>query len=178
MKPFFYSFFMLVAGCSAVKQPEIPAVTGFDASRYSGKWYEIARLPNYFEKDLHYITAEYTLLPDGKLQVVNSGIKKGKTKNISGIARFAGAADTGNLEVSFFIPDHLPRTGLLPCLRHGKRPLSRLDSCPSADSAGKKIISSGKFSPAKRFCSGKTDLYQTVRRAEPVCMKVTSAPNF
>lgn len=104
MKPFFYSFFMLAAGCSAVKQPEIPAVTGFDASRYSGKWYEIARLPNYFEKDLHYITAEYTLLPDGKLQVVNSGIKKGKTKNISGIARFAGAADTGNLEVSFFRP--------------------------------------------------------------------------
>ena len=104
MKAFFYSFFMLLAGCSAVKQPTIPAVTGFDASRYCGKWYEIARLPKYFEKDLHHVTAEYSRLPDGKLQVVNSGMKDGRHKSVSGIARFTGDTTSGELEVSFFRP--------------------------------------------------------------------------
>ena len=104
MKAFFYSFFMLLAGCSAVKQPTIPAVTGFDASRYCGKWYEIARLPNYFEKDLHHVTAEYSRLPDGKLQVVNSGMKDGRHKSVFGIARFTGDTTSGELEVSFFRP--------------------------------------------------------------------------
>ncbi len=105
MKCILYSaFLMLLAGCGAVKQPAIPAVAGFDVHRYLGKWYEIARLPNYFEKDLQHVTAEYSLLPDGRLRVVNSGIKNGKVSRISGIARFAGPADVGDLQVSFFRP--------------------------------------------------------------------------
>ena len=105
MKHLLYPIFLLLlAGCSPAVSEKIPAVTGFDASRYSGKWYEIARMPNYFEKDLQYVTAEYTLRPDGKLQVINSGIKNGKSQSISGIARFAGDPASGELEVSFFRP--------------------------------------------------------------------------
>lgn len=105
MKHLLYPIFLLLlAGCSPAVREQIPAVAGFDARRYYGKWYEIARMPNYFEKNLQYVTAEYSPLPDGKLHVVNSGIQNGKYKSISGIARFAGVPTSGELEVSFFRP--------------------------------------------------------------------------
>lgn len=97
-------FLLLITGCCTERSPEIPAVTGFEVGRYLGKWYEIARLPNVFEKGLEEVTAEYTLRPDGRLQVINRGMKDGKIKQITGIARFAGPAHTGELEVSFFRP--------------------------------------------------------------------------
>ena len=104
----YFVFLLLLAGCSSTDQPEIPAVTKFDIHRYTGTWYEIARLPNFFEKGLQNVSAEYTLLPDGMIRVVNRGVKNGKEKSISGFARFAGSANTGELEVSFFRPFYSP----------------------------------------------------------------------
>lgn len=105
MKSLIYSvFLLLLAGCSPSVKTQIPAVTGFDVQRYLGRWYEVARLPNTFERGMTDVSAEYTLRPDGKIQVLNSGMKNGKLKKISGIARFAGASDRGELEVSFFRP--------------------------------------------------------------------------
>ncbi|NLF92474.1 MAG: hypothetical protein GX564_01195 [Oligosphaeraceae bacterium] len=96
---------MLLAGCSSLPTTShIPAVTGFDAARYMGKWYEIARLPNRFERGMSKCTAEYSLRDDGKVQVVNSGLKDGKPKSASAVAIFAGEPSTGELRVSFFRP--------------------------------------------------------------------------
>lgn len=95
-------FFYGCSNCSTTA--DIPAVSGFDVNRYLGKWYEIARLPFYFEKDMSMVTANYFLTPDGKLHVINSGIKNGKPKEIHGYVRNAGAPGTGELEVSFFRP--------------------------------------------------------------------------
>ncbi|MFL5815903.1 MAG: lipocalin family protein [Bdellovibrionia bacterium] len=36
-------------------------VPSVDLSRYLGKWYEIARFPNSFQKDCTDATAEYTM---------------------------------------------------------------------------------------------------------------------
>ena len=35
----------------ADSKPPLPTVSNVDLTRYVGKWYEIARYPNWFEKD-------------------------------------------------------------------------------------------------------------------------------
>ena len=100
----FIASIILLYGCDARNTEKIPAVRDFDVSRYCGKWYEIARLPNWFEKSMHNVTAVYSLQSDGTVQVVNSGIKKGKPHSVTGSARLNGKLGTGELEVSFQWP--------------------------------------------------------------------------
>ena len=58
-----------------------------DIPRFMGKWYEIARYDHTFEKGMSHVTAEYSLEPNGKIRVVNKGIKNGKPKEIVGKAK-------------------------------------------------------------------------------------------
>ena len=72
-----------------------------------GTWYEIARLPQYFERDLDEVKAQYTLLNDGTIRVENSGVREGKPKSITGTAKLKkpdAKPLTGELRVSFFWP--------------------------------------------------------------------------
>lgn len=88
-------------------EPGFPPVKGFELSRYLGTWYEIARMPNWFERDLVNVTATYSPRDDGKITVLNQGYKPdkdGKLKRAKGRAKFAGDPDTGYLKVSFFGP--------------------------------------------------------------------------
>ena len=55
---------------------EIPSITKFDAQKYLGQWFEIARLDHSFERGLDYVTATYNLKDNGKIQVINHGIKQ------------------------------------------------------------------------------------------------------
>lgn len=96
---------LLLAGCSSLpKTSHIPAVTGFEAARYMGKWHEIARLPHRFERGLTDCVAEYSLRDDGKVSVVNSGLKNGVRKTATAVAVFKGDNTIGELKVSFFRP--------------------------------------------------------------------------
>lgn len=97
---------LVMTGCSMKNRTDnIPAVTGFDLPRYMGKWYEIARYPHWFEKGLSHVSATYSLLPDGKVQVVNKGIlPDGKLRLIKGVAVACPPAGSGELKVSFFRP--------------------------------------------------------------------------
>ena len=94
---------LAVAGCTSAVS-EIPAVSGFEVEKYLGKWYEIARLPNWFEREMTDVSADYSRLPDGSFKVINRGMKNGKSKSVTGKLRFADKNDTGELEVSFFAP--------------------------------------------------------------------------
>ena len=67
-----------------------------------GKWYEIARLPHAFERNVTDAMAEYTLLADGTVKVVNSGLRFRKPVSVTGAARTTQVP--GELEVSFFRP--------------------------------------------------------------------------
>ena len=81
-------------------------IKDFELNRYLGTWYEIARFPHSFEKDLAGVTATYTLRNDGKIRVINSGYKgspNGKFKTIEGKAKMAGNTGNGHLKVSFFL---------------------------------------------------------------------------
>jgi len=83
-----------------------PYIKDFDLNRYLGTWYELARFPHSFEKDLVGVTATYSLRPDGKVRVENAGYKgtlEGKRDVAIGKAKIAGKPDEGHLKVSFFL---------------------------------------------------------------------------
>jgi len=85
----------------------LKTVAEVDLNRYTGKWYEIARLRNSFEKGLVCCTAEYSLRPDGKIKVVNSGVKEDNPAKISSVTGKAWVPDKdepGRLKVQFFWP--------------------------------------------------------------------------
>lgn len=99
---------ILLMGCNGTANTTVDhsTVDSFDLNRYLGKWYEIARFPHAFEKDLVGVTASYTLLDNGKIEVINSGYKnnlEGKFKSISGKAKLADSGNPGHLKVSFFL---------------------------------------------------------------------------
>ena len=51
----------------------LQTVASVDINRYLGKWYEIYRLPNWFEDtDCITVFAEYALRDDGRLSVLNT----------------------------------------------------------------------------------------------------------
>lgn len=75
-----------------------------DLVRYSGTWYEIARLPNRFQDDcISDVTATYSLLDDGDIKVVNRCIKAGgEISQANGRARRASKdGPISKLEVRF-----------------------------------------------------------------------------
>ncbi len=90
---------------SAGDTESIPSVKDVDIERYLGTWYEIARLPHRFEKDLVGVTATYTRKPNGEIEVINQGYKKsldGERKTARGRARLTDPDTPGLLKVSFF----------------------------------------------------------------------------
>lgn len=78
-------------------------VQTFDVARFMGKWYEIARYDHRFEEGMTRVSATYTLLDDGRIEVLNSGYKDGKYKEIKGKAKQPNPVDPGKLKVSFFL---------------------------------------------------------------------------
>lgn len=96
---------LFLAGCTMVPENVTP-VRDFDANRYLGKWYEIARFDFFFEKGLNNVTAEYSLNEDGTVRVVNRGYRyeKQKWKEAVGKAKFRESPQVGALKVSFFGP--------------------------------------------------------------------------
>ena len=82
----------------------VEAVPTVDLVRYAGTWYEIARLPNRFQKEcVSDVTATYSLLGDGQILVVNRcRTASGEIKEAEGKARRKGEdAPTSKLQVRF-----------------------------------------------------------------------------
>lgn len=44
-----------------------------DIERYMGGWYEVARYPNFYQRGLVGVVAEYAMREDGKISVTNTG---------------------------------------------------------------------------------------------------------
>lgn len=79
-------------------------IKDFDLNKYLGTWYEIARFPHSFEKDLIGVTATYSLEDNGRVKVLNKGYKKsfnGELKSAYGKAKITN--EPGRLKVSFFL---------------------------------------------------------------------------
>lgn len=100
------AFAALLLLTSQTLMAQRPYINNFDLNRYLGKWYEIARFPHSFEKDLVGVTATYTMRTDGKVRVENAGYKgtlDGEHDIAIGKAKLAGNPDEGHLKVSFFL---------------------------------------------------------------------------
>jgi len=95
----------LLGGCASVPDGLQP-ITQFQADRYLGTWYEVARLDHSFERGLSKVTAEYARRDDGSIQVVNRGYdaQREKWREAQAVARFVGSADVASLKVTFFWP--------------------------------------------------------------------------
>jgi len=84
----------------------LETVTHVDLGRYIGKWYEIARYPNRFEKSCdRSVAAEYATQPNGKISVLNSCLRPdGKEKKSKGTAKVVDKSTNAKLSVTFWWP--------------------------------------------------------------------------
>jgi apolipoprotein D and lipocalin family protein len=93
--------------CASTSAKLSPPIEGnFHLEKYLGTWYEIARLPNWFEKNLINVTASYEPHNKNSISVINKGYdyQKNKWKEAKGRAKFAQNSKIGHLRVSFFRP--------------------------------------------------------------------------
>jgi len=93
-------------GCARVStEPELPTlqtVTSVDLTRYAGTWYEIARLPMWFQQDCVASQAIYTLLENGNVGVKNSCLTtSGDQKQAQGVATVVDENTNAKLYVEF-----------------------------------------------------------------------------
>lgn len=75
-----------------------------DLKLYAGRWFEIARYEQPFEKGCEGVTAEYSLGPNGMIIVVNRCRMVGRTREARGRARIVDHETAAKLKVSFFGP--------------------------------------------------------------------------
>ena len=92
-----------LAAAPAGDDGPLATIRSLDLPRFLGRWYEIAKYPNRFQKKcVGDTTAEYRLRPEGHLQVINRcRIKDGQFDEAIGAARQIGTQSSPKLEVRF-----------------------------------------------------------------------------
>lgn len=95
------TLWILLPGCQ--NKPPLQTAPTVNLERYQGKWFEIARYPNWFQRNCKSdTTATYTALPDGTIQVRNEcRDKKGKLLVVDGRADVVPGSGGAKLKVSF-----------------------------------------------------------------------------
>ncbi len=104
------NFFLLMAtvflftACSS-KNPPLKTVEKVDINKYLGTWYEIARYEHFFEKDCKNVSANYSMLDEETIKVINrcTKIQTNEKKEVTGRA-YATDDTNSKLKVSFFRP--------------------------------------------------------------------------
>jgi apolipoprotein D and lipocalin family protein len=93
----------LLAGCASSSAGAPPASAGqVDLQRYQGNWYELARLPMFFQRNCAQSEAHYLLQDDGSIGVTNRcRTLEGEWIEVRGRAVAQQAGRTDKLWVSF-----------------------------------------------------------------------------
>ncbi len=88
---------------AAAGQAPVQTVPQVDLNRYMGQWYELATIPMFFERRCTgNVTANYKLLPNGQVEVLNSCEVKGGHRIVStGRAKVVDAQTHAKLKVTF-----------------------------------------------------------------------------
>jgi len=84
----------------------LQTVPNVDLGRYAGRWYEIARYPNRFERKCDRdVTAEYSIKSNGYIRVANSCVKSsGAITQSIGTAKVVDKITNAKLKVAFLRP--------------------------------------------------------------------------
>ena len=92
---------LLLSACGGHEKP-LATVDKVDLQRYAGTWYEIARLPQWFQRGCYDSTATYSLNDDGTVKVINRCQREGEqTSEAEGTARVVPGSDNAKLKVRF-----------------------------------------------------------------------------
>ena len=99
----------LTGAVQAEKKSPLRVVASVDLDRYAGRWYEIARFPNRFQKKCAgEVIANYTRTPDGNITVLNScRLEDGSPIQAKGVARLAGKGQPNSVLKVRFAPAFL-----------------------------------------------------------------------
>ncbi|MBD3375297.1 hypothetical protein GF406_09700 [candidate division KSB1 bacterium] len=99
-----FLFIILFSGQLTAQDTLPQTVESVDLQRYAGLWYEIAHIPNRFQKSCAYgTTAEYRVRKDGKMEVINQCYERdGDIDRVKGIAKIIDQNSKAKLQVSFF----------------------------------------------------------------------------
>jgi apolipoprotein D and lipocalin family protein len=94
-----------LTGCASPPNPPLPTVPSVDLARYTGTWYEVAALPNRFQKQCVADTQARYRQTGADIEVVNRcRTADGKVDDITGIAKVVPDSGNAKLRVSFFRP--------------------------------------------------------------------------
>lgn len=94
----------LLAACAAWSaDTPLKTIDTLDVPRYMGRWYEIAKFPNWFQKKCEsHTVAEYSPQANGQVKVLNRCRKfDGKEEMAEGVAKQIGSANSPKLQVRF-----------------------------------------------------------------------------
>jgi len=99
---------LLFAGraLAAAGRPPLPTVPEVDLKRYMGDWFEVARFEHSFQKGCVGSSANYSLLSDGEVAVINrcQDERDGSRREAKGRAWSVDPVGNARLKVSFFWP--------------------------------------------------------------------------
>ena len=103
LKKVFLLLMLSALTVSAWAQDALATIPSLNVQRYMGTWYEVAKLPNPFQKNCVSNTiANYEALPNGKIRVTNRCTEAdGKIKVAIGEVRQIGNSTSPKLEVRF-----------------------------------------------------------------------------
>lgn len=100
--PILTAMTLFLSGCVSYGSEDPSVVPQVDLSRYAGFWYEIGHNPNFFQGKCERSTAEYGLLPNGKVSVKNTCYRDSKVYGtIEGTASVVNASEPAKLKVDF-----------------------------------------------------------------------------
>jgi len=103
--PILIAIFLIPFAAHAQKAEKaaLTTVQSVDLGRYVGKWYEIGKYPNRFQKQcVANTTATYSMKPNGKIEVRNEcTLKNGTTETAVGEAKIADKKTNAKLKVRF-----------------------------------------------------------------------------
>lgn len=107
---FFAASAIVLASQAACAQAlaDLQSLPGLEVNRYLGRWHELAKYPNWFQRKCAADTsADYSLMADGSLKVLNRcRLQNGEVDQATGVARQIGDASSAKLKVRF-APDWL-----------------------------------------------------------------------
>lgn len=96
----------LTVSISGARDSDIEVVKNIDLDRYSGTWYEIARLPNKHQKEMVEVTTVMKKGRNGKFEMITTGYKGsrgGKRATVKGDVEIPDQQNTGDLKVKVFL---------------------------------------------------------------------------
>ena len=97
---------ILIVVCVSTLNPQpagpVRTVPAVDLNRYAGEWFEIARVPNRFQRDcVGEVRARYTRRADGRIDVLNQCRTATGRNEANGIARVVDERTFAQLKVRF-----------------------------------------------------------------------------